>query len=677
MTTPLQPDSYASLYEEAGIQRSGEPSDPAADISPLYNALGRIRLRYSPGEPIGLGGMKEVLRVYDEKTERHVALARPKAGTPVARYDAFLREAHITARLEHPNIIKLFDMGIDDQQRPFFTMEFKQGNSLRKILSSLKAGQPDPEFSYQKRLSVFLRVCEATAYAHSRHVLHLDLKPENIQVGTFGEVQVCDWGMGEIERGESEEHYSAALLDPDLYGDQLEPAVKGTPGYMAPEQHDPGVVKSARTDIYALGCLLYELTTVKSPDFRHKDPPDSPAIAAIVSKACAKDPHDRYADAEELRRDVRLHLLGFSAGVERAGLWRELRLFYRRNRVACLLSLFFSLLVIGTAIWFTQKLRGSYSQTAAALVRAEKALVSADRARDQAETSLARYELEHEYASALFATRSESTINKTVFLVDFLMIKESINLPVIRNVLLEIDKELAGDPPKSNRLWTMKAHVLFMTQRFDEAEKYYAIREGDQGFLRELIPEFAPLLGKDGLLPVEDFKRLLSRLTKSPRSRYPLMEKMIIYDSLKRNSPAGTAEIIQAMLSLTNLDWKDPVFEYHPGTQSLRLSGSGLRSLYRAGGRRDEKATPVRSLLRLLDLRSLDMRGSGIADLWNLEGVDLHALDIRRTPVTDLEPLTGMVSLRELIVEPGQFSKEQLAVLRGLVVVQEKPLAED
>ncbi len=667
-------ESYLSLYDEADAQGPDSPRDPAADISPLYHALERIEVRYSQGTLIAKGGMKEVLRVYDERTERFVALARPKDGTPRERYDAFLREAHITARLEHPNIIKLFDMGIDDQQRPFFTMEFKQGDSLRKILTDLKTGRDAPEFGYQKRLSVFLRICEAIGYAHSRHVLHLDLKPENIQVGTFGEVQVCDWGMGEIERGESEQHFSEALLDPDLYGDQLDQSVKGTPGYMAPEQLDPKVRKSAQTDIFALGCLLYELTQLRSPDSRHKAPPESPAIAAIVSKACAEDPFDRYPSVDALHKDVRRHLLGFSAGVERAGFRREIRLFYRRNRIPCLISLFFTLLVVGTVIWFTQKLRGSYNQTAEALVRTEKALMAADQARNHAEEALARYELEHEYAAALFESRDQSAIDKTLFLIDFLMMKESIHLPVIENSLMEIDKLLASNPPATDRLWTLKAHVLFTIQRFEEAEKFYAIREGDQGSLRALIPEFAPLVGKDSLLPVEDFNRLLVRLTSSNRSRYPLMEKMIIYDSIKRNSPADTARIIHAMLQLSNRKWKNQIFDYNPTNGSLRLSGTGLWSLYRSGARRQERDIPVRSLLRLLNLRSLDIRGSNIADLWHLEGVNLHSLDIRRTPVTDLEPLAGMVSLRELIIAPGQFTKEQLAVLRGLVVVRELPL---
>lgn len=677
MKPSLPKQSLAAFYHEAAERQPSGTRDTTEEICPLFHALKRVVVRYGPGEIIGVGGMKEVLRVYDEQTERHVALARPKAKTKVEQFDAFLREAHITARLEHPNIIKLFDMGLDEDHRPFFTMEFKHGQSLRKILSDLKADKELQGYPVEKRLSIFLRVCEAMAYAHSRHVLHLDLKPENIQVGTFGEVQVCDWGMGEIERGDSEQHFSESLLDPDLYGDQLEPAVKGTPGYMAPEQSDPKATKSAQTDIYALGCLLYELSTLRPPPSAAKLPPESPAIAAIVRKACATDPLDRYENAEDIRKDVSRHLLGYSANVEQAGLFRELRLFYRRNRLPCLISLYALIILLCAALWFTNQLRHSYQRTTVALKNTEIALATADNARRNAESALLRYEQEHNYASALIESRSESPLESSLFLIDSLMIKKSINLSVIDNALLEIDKGLAKNPPKTDRLWTTKAHVLFLSQRFSEAEKYFSIRQGDQTVLAQLSRQYAGKVRKNGLLPINDFLNLIEKLSLDQRSRWPLIEKMAIYDSLKRGSPSVTARIIEALLKSSNDHWENPVFDYHAKKEHLKLSGPGLHSLYRRGARRDEKIIPVLSLLRLLDLKSLDLRGSEISDLWNLEGLELRALDIRQTPVTDLEPLTEMRSLRELLVEPGQFDDEKLAVLRGLVNVSEQALPEE
>ena len=163
--------SYENLYQEA--DSIGASAD--AELTPLYHALQKEVVRYSDEELIGKGGMKEVVRAYDAHTERQVALARHKETISPERYDAFLREAHITGRLDHPNIIKIFDMGIDDQKRPFFTMEFKRGLSLRKILSNLGKGQSEDKFPLERRLQIFLRICEAMAFAHSRHVLHLSL----------------------------------------------------------------------------------------------------------------------------------------------------------------------------------------------------------------------------------------------------------------------------------------------------------------------------------------------------------------------------------------------------------------------------------------------------------------------------------------------------------------------
>ena len=292
MTSEPSPSELLNLYQIADEELPTQEQN--LEINPLYQALQDTKVRYTSWELIGVGGMKEVFRVQDQQMERLVALARPKKEIPEERYDAFLREAHLTARLDHPNIIKLFDMGIDKFERPYFTMEFKRGQSLRKILASLKKGNDSNDYSLAKRLNIFVRVCEAISYAHSRHVLHLDLKPENIQIGPFGEVQVCDWGMGEIAQGNSEEHLSEALLDPDLYGGQTDPPIKGTPGYMAPEQENPQELKRVQNDIFALGCMLYELTTLSSPSKREKTPPslklfqEPPLTAAAPSPPCQR-----------------------------------------------------------------------------------------------------------------------------------------------------------------------------------------------------------------------------------------------------------------------------------------------------------------------------------------------------------------------------------------------------
>lgn len=683
---PTNQSAYSRLYEEAGT-RSPEPY-PTEEVSPLFHALNRIDIRYSEEEPVSIGGMKEIFRVHDAPTDRYVALARPKADIPPEKYDAFLREAHITARLEHPNIIKLFDMGIDDQQRPFFTMEFKRGHNLRKILTDLKAGKNTEEWPKAQRFSILLRACEAMSYAHSRHVLHLDLKPENIQVGAFGEVQICDWGLGEIQRGDSEEHLTEALLDPDLYGDQLPPPAKGTPGYMAPEQDDPKSVKTVQSDIFALGCLLYELYTLNEPTQRKEIKPDSPAIAAIVRKACARDPKNRYKDVETMRQDVYRHVLGFSPVVEQAGFIRECRLFYRRNRLPCLMAICFTTLLFAAGSWFNTRLRQSHRMTVSALDQTKIALSesqeaktfatmqqgAAELARDEAERLLVKYLEEKEHSAELLSNQSANTISGSLLLLQYLIMDESITLSAIDNALEQVNFALKNNPPASDRLWQIKAYTLFLMQRFEESKEFYAIRSIHERDLKAMVPKYAPLVDQTTeILPADDFIRLLKSLFYRKQDRAPLIEKMVIYDSLKRNSPEEQARIVQTVLELSNEGWLNPTFEYTARSKHLKISGSGLRKLIRPKVPDEGSPYPTRSMLRFLNLRSLDISGSEITRLDYLDGLELHRLDIRQTPIEHLSPLNTMTSLRKLIVEPDQFSEAQLEQIPSFIEIVKKP----
>lgn len=659
----VSPDTCSQLYEEAEDVLPVFSRELTEELCPLYHALGRIEVRYSERELIGQGGMKNVQSVYDQRTERRVALAQPKEGIPVARYDAFLREAHITARLEHPNIIKLFDMGIDEEDYPFFTMELKTGLSLRKILSGLCSGKDLEKYPYGRRLSIALRVCDAMSYAHSRRVLHLDLKPENIQVGNFGEVQVCDWGVGEVERGETEEHLDVALLDPDLYGDQLESVVKGTPGYMAPEQEDSRSTKSAQTDIHALGCLLYELATLQSPSKKDQSPPESRALAAIVEKACAVEASARYVSVNAMMDDIRRHLAGFSPKAETTGFFREARRFYRRNRQPCLLTFCFSALLLGAGAWFTQQLRESYSETSFALGETEEAL-------ENAQVALAKLEKEKGFSLALLDQATEGTVEETPLLFHLLMMDEEIGLNTVENFQLFLDRSLEKNPAKGNPMWTQKGYTLFMTQQFSEAAPYYRKRSGKQGDLLKIIPDFAPLVQRDGLLSPPDFIKLLNKIGKGENNRNELIEKMLIYDGLTRNSPRAQGQIIKAVLALTNPKWSEQVFEYDPKRRHLRIGGKGLKSLFRPlGSYSNETRGQTLCLLRLMNLRSLDLRGSELASLEYLNGLNLDELDLRGVPLSDLESLRKMASLKKIIFHEGQVDEQQLRALSKTVSV--------
>ena len=198
----------------------------------IYLELRRSGDRYTDKEILALGGMKKVSRIFDSKTGRHVAMAELRAEAPSELFETFLREARLTALLEHPNIISVHDIGLSPEGLPFFTMDLKKGDSLATILKKNR-------LSRNALLEIFIKLCDALSYAHSQKVMHLDLKPENIQIGRFGEVFICDWGLSKISGSDESEgkEFDEILFNPDLLNNMtLSGQVKGTPGYMAPEQ---------------------------------------------------------------------------------------------------------------------------------------------------------------------------------------------------------------------------------------------------------------------------------------------------------------------------------------------------------------------------------------------------------------------------------------------------------
>ncbi|MGB0643946.1 MAG: protein kinase domain-containing protein, partial [Akkermansiaceae bacterium] len=199
-------EALNDLFKEAF-----EEIDPAAE-SPLYGQLCSFQERYSQSELIAVGGMKRILKVLDRHGNRYLAMARLHEDASDLLFDPFIREARLTALLDHPNIISVHDVGIDKGGKPYFTMDLKAGDGLDVVLQKALADGGCP---LSDRLEIFLKVCDAITYAHSRDVIHLDLKPANIQVGHYGEVLVCDWGLGRLIGG-TDEVDDDVLLNPDL-----------------------------------------------------------------------------------------------------------------------------------------------------------------------------------------------------------------------------------------------------------------------------------------------------------------------------------------------------------------------------------------------------------------------------------------------------------------------------
>ncbi len=303
------------------------------------------RERYREIEEIGRGGMGRVLRVHDLDLERdlalkeiHLAEQSPQSAEERDRHERllsrFLFEARITSRLQHPGIVPVHDIGIDARGALYFTMPLVRGRTLEEVFALARAGREG--WSVQGALWVLVQVARIVAYAHSRGVIHRDLTPRNVMVGTFGEVMVLDWGL--------------ALLE----GREERGAVVGTPAYMPPEQAAGTAPVDERADVYALGAMLYELLSARMPHattlgegapeggvgalalhaprpLRELAPDAPPELDAICAKAMAARPSQRYPTASELGLDLQAWLEGRVVRAHDTGRWTRLKKWRERN----------------------------------------------------------------------------------------------------------------------------------------------------------------------------------------------------------------------------------------------------------------------------------------------------------------------------------------------------------
>ena len=259
--------------------------------------------RFGEGVDLGLGGMGRVRLLRDRWLGRDIALKEPVTAADAAR---LWHEALVTSRLEHPGIVAIYDVGFDTKGVPWFAMRVVRGRSLAEHLSVPSAGPAESPRS-ASLLRPLLAACEAVGYAHSRGVVHRDLKPSNLMVGAFGEMQVIDWGLARAED----------LPDQDL-------ATAGTPAYMSPEQAR-GEVARPTSDVWSLGAVLYEVvtggrarpgtadevrtlaSTAATPIIPEDVPPP---LAAVLRRAMAPRPEDRYPDGKALAHDLGRYLDG-------------------------------------------------------------------------------------------------------------------------------------------------------------------------------------------------------------------------------------------------------------------------------------------------------------------------------------------------------------------------------
>ena len=652
-----------NLFEEAF-----EEIDPAAE-SPLYGQLCALQERYGEAELIAVGGMKRILKVLDRHGNRHVAMARLHEDASDLLFDPFIREARLTALLEHPNVISVHDVGVDKEGKPYFTMDLKVGDGLDVVLQKALGDGGCP---LSDRLEIFLKVCDAITYAHSRDVIHLDLKPANIQVGHYGEVLVCDWGLGKLI-GDTDEIDDDVLLNPDLLsGMTVYGQVKGTPGYMAPEQIR-GEDRDKRTDIYALGALLYAVLTCRPPLAGDADtmqqaalsgdvvPPTErgsgvpESLSAVVMKAMALEPADRYASVSDLITDVRAFLGGFSPIAHKSGLSTEFLLFYRRHRVSCNLAAAFVAIVVVVTALFVDRLSSKREQAEmlAAHLREEK---------HETEALAARLRVEKEDSETLIrevgllATALPDGLAATgdQFSDDFFY-----RLPLVTYELSmrSVNDMIRAEPERADEVRAQLAYLYFISAEFAKAEPYFSINpDRMRGLARVnkvLAESFDPDKHKTSATQLAGIIKTLES-----KRRRGMAAKFLAYDY----ASLGYREGYELAVAATFGDHAH-CFNYEAETHTLTISGGGELSFLRTKqGQYPLRFLPIK---RLILVDTVISSSSEIAELKMLEVADL-----RGSQISSMGDLNMFPQLKTLIVRPDQLSQKEKNRLRPQVRIK-------
>jgi formylglycine-generating enzyme required for sulfatase activity len=341
------------------------------------------------------------------------------------RVHRFLGEAQVMAQLDHPGIVPLHGLGIDPKGRAYFTMRLVHGDDLSHVIA--RAHEGDSNWTPARLVEVLVKVAETLAYAHSKGVVHRDLKPDNVRVGRFGAVYVLDWGLARLEGRDDEESArmrapsgtetamvrtdvaSLANASPDARLLTLDGDTVGTPAYMPPEQAEGDLSKvGPQSDVYAVGAMLYQAISGSPPyvatgshvspyavlamvltappvPLRERKPDTPPELLAICERAMARDRGQRYATMQELADDLRAFLEGRVVRAYQTGAVAELRKWIARNRTTAVLVATVLMLVVVGSVLGTIVIGGKNRTLAATNEDLEEAVWSAEAATELAD----------------------------------------------------------------------------------------------------------------------------------------------------------------------------------------------------------------------------------------------------------------------------------------------------
>ncbi|HEY4245013.1 MAG TPA: protein kinase [Kofleriaceae bacterium] len=385
--TTSQPSTVGQELRGASIERFGRVERDRFEI------LGEL----------ARGGLGRVMSARDPRTGRTVALKEVLYATPEL-LTRFAREAMVTANLQHPAIVPVYEVGRWSSGEPFYAMKLVRGRTLDSLIAEAKA----PAARVQL-LPHVIAIADALAYAHGEHVIHRDLKPANILVGDYGETVVIDWGLARnLTVDEDVAQLPIATTIPPDSGETMLGAIVGTPAYMPPEQA-LGERVDERADVYAIGAILYHVLGGTRPfaDAKSVDellervaygapkplaelaPDAPPELLAITAKAMARAREARYATAAGLAADLRRFQAGQLVGALQYTSWQLVRRWFERNRTLVYVAggaLVVLIAVIGFSVY---QIAGERDEALAQRARAEQETAAESRANAIAQSRFA------------------------------------------------------------------------------------------------------------------------------------------------------------------------------------------------------------------------------------------------------------------------------------------------
>lgn len=626
-------------------------------LCPSFTELSEVDQRYQDETPLGLGSLKEISSLWDSKTRRRVAFARLRGDRGPEFYDLFVNEAWITSSLSHPNIIKIYDVGVDDEHRPYFTMDLKSGSTLGDLV------QMHGMAERHRLIEAFLKVCDAIAYAHTKGVLHLDLKPQNIQADRFGEVLVCDWGLAkDIATPEADTDDLPLPGQTESVGNiTMHGEIKGTPGYMAPEQLRPGAPKDERTDVFALGCLLHSILTGQSPivgttqeeiikktalccfpaprlRFPEKMIPES--LNAVILKACSLEPGQRYASASDLAGDIRKHLAGYATEAEEPSFYKASLLFLRRHRLPAMVALIGTVAISVVSVLFIQGMNDQRHATALQAKRAERHKSEAEQIATQLQQEMERSGRSSKEIAARLASSSTTLKNLGIFEAPAESVNESYSLAELA-LALDPTNEVAAFQLFS--LNCLKLDLQSALRTPPDSEQRFA----DYIKFAQEFPAFN--YGPDKRPEPTELARFFRRAREINPMRPQLMERILSYDMAVRRGPIGPEPLI-AFLEYLQGGPDHLIATYQPRERSLFIWSDQPLILLRPA----IKGYSGSSFLRFLPIEDLRLDLSKPFDLANLDGLGIQSLNLEDCGAIRVSRPIALPLLQSIKVQEGQ-----------------------